>query len=130
MQNNETTFGDAVADAPSTVSGKLAAAQEKVKDKVSDLAHTAASKIDENRGAAATGLENAASTIHAKGDKVADLAHGAADKLSSTADYVRRNDFNRMMSDVEEVVKNNPGPALLGAIAIGFLMGRAFTSND
>jgi hypothetical protein len=35
-----------------------------------------------------------------------------------------------MMADVETLVKNSPGPALLAAAAIGFLVGRAFSSND
>jgi len=28
------------------------------------------------------------------------------------------------------MVKNNPGPSLMVAAVIGFLVGRAFTSND
>jgi ElaB/YqjD/DUF883 family membrane-anchored ribosome-binding protein len=35
-----------------------------------------------------------------------------------------------MMGDVETLVKNNPGPALLVAAAIGFLVGRAFSSSN
>jgi len=35
-----------------------------------------------------------------------------------------------MMSDVAELVKRNPGPSLLAAAAIGFLVGRAFRSDD
>ena len=86
--------------------------------------------------AAAGGLEQAASALHDKaeslpgGEKVTGLAHATADKLSSTADYVREHDVNRMMADVETLVKNNPGPSLLAAAAIGFLVGRAFSSND
>jgi ElaB/YqjD/DUF883 family membrane-anchored ribosome-binding protein len=107
-----------------------------VKDKVSDLGRTAADTIDENRGAAASGLEKAASALHENagslpgGEKVSSLAHAAAEKLSSTAGYVREHDVNRMMADVETLVKNNPGPSLLAAAAIGFLVGRAFSSND
>jgi ElaB/YqjD/DUF883 family membrane-anchored ribosome-binding protein len=56
---------------------------------------------------------------------VSELAHTAADRLNTTADYVRRNDVNRMMADVETLVKNNPGPSLLIAAAFGFLVGRA-----
>jgi hypothetical protein len=35
-----------------------------------------------------------------------------------------------MMADVETLVKNNPGRSLLAAGVIGFLVGRAFSSND
>jgi ElaB/YqjD/DUF883 family membrane-anchored ribosome-binding protein len=34
-----------------------------------------------------------------------------------------------MASDVEAVVKNNPGPALLVATAFGFLLGRAMSRD-
>jgi ElaB/YqjD/DUF883 family membrane-anchored ribosome-binding protein len=136
MQNKTTSFGDPLADQSSTVGGKLSDTAAQVKDKVSDLGRTAADTIDENRGAAASGLEKAASALHENagslpgGEKVSSLAHAAAEKLSSTAGYVREHDVNRMMADVETLVKNNPGPSLLAAAAIGFLVGRAFSSND
>ena len=136
MANKITSFGDPTADAPSTVGEKLSDAAAQVKDKVSDLGRTAADKIDENRGAAASGLEKAASALHENaeglpgGEKVASLAHAAAEKLSSTAKYVREHDVNRMMADVETLVKNNPGPSLLAAAVIGFLVGRAFSSSN
>lgn len=31
-----------------------------------------------------------------------------------------------MLSDVEDIVRRNPGPSLLIAAGIGFLIGRAF----
>ena len=136
MVNMNTSFGDPTADAPSTVGEKLSDAATQVKDKVSDLGHTAADKIDENRGAAASGLEKAATALHENaeslpgGEKVSNLAHAAAEKLSSTAGYVREHDVNRMMADVETLVKNNPGPSLLAAAVIGFLVGRAFSSSN
>jgi ElaB/YqjD/DUF883 family membrane-anchored ribosome-binding protein len=98
--------------------------------------HSAAQKIDENREAAAGKLYQAASALHQKadtlpgGEKVASMAHATADKLHATAEYVKAKNVNAMMTDMERVVKNNPGPALLSAAVIGFLVGRAFSSND
>ena len=135
MPNKATSFGASVADEPS-LGEKLSDTATQVKDKVSDLGRTAADKIDENRDAAAGGLNKAAAALHEKaeslpgGEKVTSLAHATAEKLSSTADYVREHDVNRMMADVETLVKNNPGPSLLAAAVIGFLVGRAFSSND
>jgi ElaB/YqjD/DUF883 family membrane-anchored ribosome-binding protein len=136
MSTNTTPFTDhAVADDPSTLGAKISDAAHQVKDKVADLGRTAANKIDENREATASGLQKAASALHEQaeglpgGEKVSSLAHAAADKLGCTADYVRDHDVNRMMADVETLVKNNPGRSLLVAAAIGFLVGRAI-SND
>ncbi len=137
MTTKTNSFNDATWDAPgSTVGEKVSEGATQVKEKVSDLGRSAADKIDENRGAAASGLQKAATAIHEKadglpgGEKVTSMAHAAADKLSSTADYVRDHDVNKMMADVEALVKRNPGPALIAAAVIGFLVGRAFTSND
>ena len=85
---------------------------------------------------AASGLEDAADTLHQRadqlpgGEKVTNMAHTAADKLSATADYVRENDFSSMVNDVEGIVKKNPGPALVVAGVLGFLLARAFSSDS
>ena len=106
-----------------------------VKDKVASAGRAAAEKIDANRQSAASGLENAASTLHDKadslpgGEKVSEFAHAAADKLGATADYVRRHDVSGMAADLEQIVRKNPGPALFAAAVVGFLVGRAM-SND
>jgi len=126
----------AMASGRSTKSKQPATLALEACSKVSDLGRTATDKIDEDRGAVATGLDKAASALHEKaeslpgGEKVTSLAHATADKLSSTADYIRDHDVNRMMADVETLVKRNPGRSLLAAAVIGFLVGRAFSSND
>jgi len=125
MTNNVTTFGDNAAESASNAAAKVTDKAAQVKD-----------KVDANRQNAAQGLEQAASTIRDKaqslpgGETVSDLAHSAADKLAATAGYVREHDVNTMMADVETLVKNNPGPALLAAAVVGFLVGRAFSGTD
>jgi ElaB/YqjD/DUF883 family membrane-anchored ribosome-binding protein len=107
-----------------------------VKDKVSSIGQNAIDKVDSARDSAATKLDSVVSSIHDKadnlpgGEKVSNMAHTAADKLSSTADYVREHDVKDMMSDVEDLVKANPGPSLLAALGLGFLVGRAFSRRD
>ena len=131
-----TAYKDPMTEEESTVTEKVSEVASRAKEKVADLGRTAADKIDENRDAAASGLQKAAETLHEKaqalpgGEKVAGLAHTAADKLGSTAEYVREHDVNSIMADVERLVKNNPGPSILAAVAIGFLVWRAFSSND
>jgi hypothetical protein len=136
MPIKTTTFPDRIADETSTLGDKISDTATQMKQKASDLGHMAADKIDDNREAAATGLDKVASVIHEKadglpgGEKVTSLAHATADKVSSTADYVRQNNVSRMMADVETMVKNNPGPALLVAVGLGFLVARAFSRSD
>jgi hypothetical protein len=116
-----------VGDSSSTVS--------QAKAQATGLGQAAADKINERRGPAAGGLDTAASALHEKadslpgGEKVANAAHTAADALGSTADYLRENDLKGMLQDVQKLVKNNPGPALLTAAALGFLLARTFSRD-
>ena len=49
--------------------------------------------------------------------------------MRHTADYVREHDVDRMLKDLETLVKNNPGPALVAAAFVGFLAGRALSNR-
>jgi ElaB/YqjD/DUF883 family membrane-anchored ribosome-binding protein len=94
-----------------------------------------ADKIDDNRGTAASGLESAAGALRERadalpgGEKVANAAHATANAVGVAADYVRDTDLKAMMADVQQLVKNNPGPALLTAAALGFLLARTFSRD-
>ena len=128
-------IGDTLTDTAENVKNKVADAASTAKQKVSDVGRQATDKIDEKRGPAADALQNAAATIHEKaedlpgGETVRSVAHSAAEQLESTAGYKREHDVRGMISDVEEVVRRNPGPSLLIAVAIGFLIGRAFRAE-
>jgi ElaB/YqjD/DUF883 family membrane-anchored ribosome-binding protein len=105
------------------------------KGKAAEMGQKVADKIDENRGAAASGLETAANALREKadtlpgGEKVANAAHATANAVGVAADYVRDTDLKAMMTDVQKLVKNNPGPALLAAAALGFLIARTFSRD-
>lgn len=105
------------------------------KGKAAEMGQRAADKIDENREAAASGLESAAGALRERadtlpgGEKVANAAHATADAVGVAADYVRENDLKTMIADVQRLVKNNPGPALLTAAALGFLIARTFSRD-
>ena len=77
------------------------------------------------RSSAANGLDSAADAVHAGGERVAGAAHRAGDALASGAEYVRDHDVRDMVDDLAEVVRKNPGPALLCAAALGFVLGRS-----
>jgi ElaB/YqjD/DUF883 family membrane-anchored ribosome-binding protein len=105
------------------------------KGKAAELGQKVADKFDENRGAAASGLDSAASTLREKadtlpgGERVSNAAHATANAVGAAADYVRENDLRTMMADVQTLVKNHPGPALLTAAALGFVLARTFSRD-
>ena len=135
MASRTTSTDNPITDKAASFGQELADRASEAKDSLSDMARTATKKVDESRSTAADGLESAASTVYERaadlpgGRRVKEFASAAADRLSTTADYVRTHDTRRMMADVETVVKNNPGPALLIAAAFGFVLGRALTRD-
>ena len=110
-------------------------AVQELTERVRTSAGEAAAAIADSRSTAADGLDTAASALHDRaddlpgGDTVRNFARSTADRLSSSAEYVRRNNGKRMASDAETFVRNNPGPALVVAAAFGFLLGRAFSRD-
>ena len=102
-------------------------------NQLKSAASAAASSLDEARSTAADSVKSAADYI---GDKVGSMPGGeavqrtataAADSMAATADYLRDTDMDRMAADLENLVKRNPGPSLLVAGVLGFLVGRALS---
>ena len=132
-ENEATQLSDEAADMARRAKESLSDTAKTVKDKTQEFGRDAMNKIEENRVSAAGALHNAASSMHQKADKLPngpDLAHSAADRVEAVASYLQGHDTKQMMADVETVVRRNPGPSLLVAGALGFLIGRAFRSNN
>ena len=108
----------------------------KAQEKVGEMGRAVQGKIDENRDAAADTLQTVASRLHENaesipgGEKAASLAHSTAEKVEATAQYVREHNVEDMMADLKNFVRRHPGQSLFAAAAIGFLLGRAFKSED
>jgi hypothetical protein len=100
-----------------------------LKSKAQDVGAKATQRADQARVGAAAGLDSMATTLHEKGERVASAAHTAADAVSYGAEYLRENDVQTMLSDLMEVIRRNPGPSLIGAAALGFMLGRALSRD-
>jgi hypothetical protein len=104
-----------------------------VRQRAAELGRRAADSVDDKRGAVASGLESAASTLREKTEsmpgtgKVARAARGTAGAMETAADYVREQDVRGMLSDVGQGVRRHPGATLLTAAAVGFLLIRALS---
>jgi ElaB/YqjD/DUF883 family membrane-anchored ribosome-binding protein len=135
MPNRNPSVDNSLKDSANVIGERAPNGVDETRKSMSDVSETATDKVNEGREMAADRLENAASTVHERADqlpggpKVKQFAHAAADRLSTTADYLRSRDATRMMADVESLVKNNPGPALVVAAAFGFLLGRALSRD-
>ena len=104
---------------------------EKTRNKVTEIASSASETLNRQRRAAAGGLHQVAETIHEKagylpgGPRAINLAHGIADGMESTASYLREHDLADIRDDVVNVCRRHPAQALLSALAVGFVLGRA-----
>jgi ElaB/YqjD/DUF883 family membrane-anchored ribosome-binding protein len=139
MQNNDPyKFDDSAPTGSSTdttlgnrATTAVADAGHEMREKMDQMAQSAKSKVEQGRRSTAGALDRAADALHRKaesipgGRKASEFAHTTADKLQDTAHYLREHDFRDMMDDVESVVRRRPGQALLGALAVGFLVGRS-----
>ena len=119
---------------PSNLTDKLSAAATEGKARAAELGRKGADTADQARSSAAAGLSTAAGALedgaNEGGKRARRAAQATANALSSGADYLRDSSAREMVDDAMGVVKNNPGVALLGAVALGFLVGRAFSSRS
>lgn len=132
-ENETSQLGDEASNMARKAKESLSDAAKTVKDKTQEFGRDAMNKIEENRVSAAGALHNAASTLHQKAEKMPngpDMAHSAADRVEAVASYLQGHDTKQMMADVEAVVRRNPGPSLLVAGALGFLIGRAIRNSN
>jgi len=120
---------DKVSEVASQAKEKIAEVGAQARDKASELGRTAVDKLDQSRESAAGGLQSTAASLRSTGQSgsqgIANMANKAADSLEQTAQYMREHDVRGMVGDVEQVVRRNPGPALIAAAAVGFLLGSA-----
>jgi ElaB/YqjD/DUF883 family membrane-anchored ribosome-binding protein len=99
-------------------------------DRATKWGEQATEFIDSQRSTAASGLKNAAEGLHATADQIpgeaaSRFAHQAADKMSDGADYLKNNAVKDMSSDLGRFVKAHPVEVIVGALLVGFFVGRA-----
>ena len=131
-ENETSQIADQASDIATKAKESISDTAKTVKDKTQEFGRAAVDKIEENRISAAGALHTAATSLHDNASKMPNvpaMAHSAAEKVDAVAGYLQGHDTRQMMADVETVVKKNPGPSLLIAGALGFLIGRAFRNN-
>ncbi len=122
---------NAASDAVKQAADRASEAAKQAGDKASQVGQEAVDKIDASREPVAQGFQKTADAIRSYApDAVADKARSTADAIEGAAGYIRTRDIRSMASDLTDAVRGNPGPSLLAALAVGFLLGIALRSND
>jgi ElaB/YqjD/DUF883 family membrane-anchored ribosome-binding protein len=94
---------------------------DKAKEKAMDTA-------DQAKDKAAEGMDSAAEMVREKLGAKSGVTGTAGTKLAEgmekTAGYLKEHDTQDMMNDLDTFVREHPTQALIGAVAIGFVLGR------
>jgi len=89
-------------------------------------------KADQATAAAGRGIQSAADTIRENTPHEGMLG-GAAEAVSKTVErggrYLEEKQLSGMMDDLTNTIRNNPVPALLIAVGVGFLLARAMSRD-
>lgn len=104
---------------------------EKVKDKAEKTAATAKDKAESATTSIGSGMKTAADKVEEYGPQGGMLGKATStvsEGLRQSGEYLEEKGLGGMAGDVGEMVKRNPIPALLLALGVGYLVGRALRS--
>ena len=85
-------------------------------------------RVNEAVSDGASEVKSAASRM--AGEPIRKFARATAERVSEGADYVRGQDFESIISDLEGAVRKYPAAALLIATGVGVVMGRAMRARS
>src|SRR5437588_9669172 len=92
------------------------------------IAATVAEKADDAVGAVGCGIRSIADTLRDKGPEegvLGTVTSQTAQTLDSAGRYLRDEGVTGMAEDVTNLIRRNPGPALLLGLGLGFLIAFA-----
>jgi len=102
-----------------------------VAHRAGEMASTAGRKADSAVESAGSGMQSFADTVRERGPSagmMGSATSAVADTLESTGEYLESHGLSGMASDLTDLIRKNPIPALLIGIGVGFLLARATRS--
>jgi len=89
-------------------------------------------RADQAAAAAGRGMQSVADTIRGNAPDsgyVGTAARTVSDTIASGGRYLQNEGFSGMGDDLTNAIRNNPVPALLVAVGVGFLLARALSRD-
>lgn len=74
--------------------------------------------------------EKAGPLIESAREKLAEKAHVLKEKLSEGADQMKKKSLSDLGTDINRYVRNNPGKVVLGALAVGMVLGAVLRGRN
>lgn len=130
----EDTFekaADKAKDAGANIASKTKDIASNVAKSTEQFASSVGRKAEEATSGLGTGMKSLADTVREKGPHGGVLGQAServADTLESGGQYFEDSGLKDIANDVSKLVRNNPIPALLLGIGLGYLIARATRS--
>src|SRR5687767_14098644 len=121
---------DKLKDAASHAGAAVSSAASAVGQKAGDVASAVGQRAEDATAAVGSGIQGLAGQVRDSGPQSGVLGtatRSVADGLEGAGQYLQDKNLSGMMDDVTGLIKRNPVPAVLLALGIGFLVGRALT---
>jgi len=120
-----------IKDAASQVGQAAGSAASAAGQAVGNAASNLGQRAEDATAAVGRGMESLGERVRQKGPEsgfLGSATRSVADALENTGEYLEDKKISGMASDLTDLVRNNPIPALLVGIGLGFLLGRAMRS--
>ena len=128
MQEQAGTVADKAKEAATSTMERAKDVASHAADKARDLGRSAADMADTATAKVGSGIESMAGTLRDKGPHegmMGSTASKVADTLEHGGRYLQEEGLSGIASDVTDLIKRNPIPALFVGIGIGFLLAQA-----
>jgi len=131
VQDTAHSFSERAGDVASNVAHRTGEVASNVAHRAGEMASTAGKKVDSGVSAAGSGMQSFAETVRERGPSsgvLGSATSAVADTIENTGEYLESHGLSGVASDLTDMVRRNPIPALLIGIGVGFLIARATRS--
>ena len=117
------SFGDSAEARGNEFGAELGSELESASRHVRRGFERAGASLDDGADKVKDGIRHTRDGVKSAGKRLSDV-------VGSSTEYFRANGARDVIDDVEGLIKDHPGKALLAVAAIGFLLGRSLTSRE
>jgi len=132
LHNQATKFGEQAKDMASDAAGKAKDLGATVTEKASEAASYVGKKADDATSAVGAGMKSVAQTIRENTPDrgvLGNATSAVADTLEQGGRYLQEQGLGGIGTDMTNLIRRNPVPAVLIGIGFGFLLARVLTSS-
>lgn len=93
-------------------------------DELTRVHEKSARALRTGRTAVADVIDSAAAKVNAGAERVSDVARATSERLGASASWIRDTSGRDLLDDFHAMVRAHPGRTVVGAVVVGFLVGR------